>query len=288
MMLFLPADSLARLWPRALPGMIDAISKASEATLAKYGIVTLPDLIDFIAECSEETGGMTAVVESAAYTADRAHEVWPSIFPTAASAEAVVKDPVWLFYRTYGGRLGNRLATNDGYSYRGRGMIQITGRDWYAKIGARTGLPLVEVPDLAADPAHILECACAYWKLAGASAFANAGNFIAEVRRINGGTTNMASRLQWRAEVEKVLISEAVTAIPSSPSAPAVPADKGTKPMNFFTLLSTLLADAPEAVTLINQIMANPLAQDIENLLGVHTTVTPTPGQSLVIEPKSK
>lgn len=214
---------LTRLWPHALPGMVSGIA-ASSAALAKYGIVTLPDLIDFVAECSEETGGMTRVVESGAYSAQRASEVWPGLFPTAAAAAPYVVSERLLFSKTYGAWLGNRPGTDDGYAYRGRGMIQITGRDWYAKIGAETGLDLIGNPDLAAIPAHILECAAAYWKLAGVSALANAGDFIAEVRRINGGTTNMAARLQWRETCERVLTPEAIgIGVGASPSA-SVPA----------------------------------------------------------------
>lgn len=220
-MLTLTTDVLHRLWPHALPGMVEGVATASAETLQRFGIVTLRDLIDFIAECSEETGGMTRVVESGAYTAARAHEVWPRLFPTVADAVPFVMNERLLFNKTYGGRLGNHLP-DDGYNFRGRGMIQLTGRDWYTKIGAVTqigsdgrmvtGLDLVNNPDLVAHPVHTLACAAAFWKLAGVSKLANVGNFEGEVRRINGGLTNMAARLAWRATCMKILTPQAVMA----------------------------------------------------------------------------
>lgn len=224
MPLALSADVLARLWPHALPGMIDGVSKSSAAVLAKYKIATLPELIDFMAECSEETGGMTRVVESGAYSAERAHEVWPGLFPTAASAAPYVISEKLLFNHTYGARLGNIPNTGDGYNFRGRGMIQITGRSWYEKIGSASGLDLVDNPDLASSPDHILECAAAFWALDDVNKFADSGDFQGEVRRVNGGLTNMAARLEWRATCSKFLtLSTAMTA-------GAVPQPTATQP----------------------------------------------------------
>jgi putative chitinase len=270
--------------------------------LAKYGIVTLPNLIDFVAECSEETGGMTRVVESGAYSAERAHEVWPSLFPTAQAAAPWVQSEEVLFNRVYGGRLGNRRGTNDGYAFRGRGMIQITGRNWYSEIGAETGLSLVENPDIVAFPAYILECAAAYWKIAGVSALANAGDFIAEVRRINGGTTNMAARLQWRAECEKVLTPDVVIVSGSATPAPAQPKETATMatapstPFSFANLIAMAEGAAailPQAVqvgeaviTDVKILAASPGVVAIEAWINTNFTHVSTPGAAAVLEPK--
>lgn len=235
MTLALSAHVLSQLWPHALPGMIDGVARTSETALAKFGIKTPRELIDFMAQCSEETGGMKRVVESGAYTADRAHQVWPSLFPTVESAKLFVLSERALFNKTYGGRLGNHPATNDGYNFRGRGMIQITGRDWYDKIGRATGLDLIGNPDLVASPEHILECAAAYWALADVNQFADRNDFEGEVRRVNGGLTNMAARLEWRATCVKILAPSAVTAVEQQGAKPvtdttAAPATVNTSP----------------------------------------------------------
>lgn len=229
MPLVLTPDVLHRLWPHALPGMVEGVASASAVTLARYGITTRIDLVDFIAECSEETGAMTRVVESGAYSAERAHAVWPGLFPNAAAAVPFVVSERLLFNKTYGGRVGNRRGTDDGYNFRGRGMIQLTGRSWYEKVGVESGLDLVGNPDLVASPAHILECAAAYWKLAGVSRLANAGDFEGEVRRVNGALTNLAERLRWRALCQQVLTPQAIMdGGDEAPPAPPAVGERGS------------------------------------------------------------
>lgn len=204
----LSPELLRKLWPHATDATIAGVSAGSGEALLRYGITKLPQLSDFMAQCSEETGGGTLFVESGAYSAERAHEVWPGLFPTVQSAQAVVGDSKALFNKTYGGRLGNRPGTDDGYNFRGRGMIQITGRDWYTKIGKEIGLDLIANPDLAADPAHLLECALAFWKIEGVNALV--GDFRAETKRINGGYVNMASREAWRVTCAKFITTASV------------------------------------------------------------------------------
>lgn len=237
----LSTDVLSKLWPHALPGMIPAIAAGSSAVLAKYQLDTIPRLVAFISECSEETGGLTAVTESGRYSAERAHEVWPGLFPTAAAAAPFVVSEKTLFDKTYGGRYGNRPGTDDGYNFRGRGMIQITFRDEYEKIGTATGLDLLGDPDLVSAPEHILECAAAYWFVEGINAYVDKGDFVGEVRRISGGATNTPSRVQWRKICTEILTAEAVTVadpIPPAVSSVAQPApaivaaaQPGAKPM---------------------------------------------------------
>lgn len=285
MKFFLPVSLLQKLWPHALPGVVQGVSDASTRILDKYKITELPQLIDFMAECSEETGGMVSVIESGAYSAERAHAVWPSLFPTIQSAQAVVGYPQALFNRVYGGRLGNIPNTNDGYNFRGRGMIQLTGRGWYAKIAEATGFPILACPDLVSDPEYILECAAAFWMLDDVNS--TVGDFKREVKLINGGYTNMASRLAWEATCKSLLTLSAV-AIPigyanTAPVAQASPT-KETSMFSFGTILSMLSA-APEVVKEFETLMADPGVQKLEALFGIHTTLVVTPGSAAVIEP---
>lgn len=215
MTLYLPQPLLKQLWPHASVATIAGVSENSAEALQHYGITFISQLVDLMAECSEETGGGMAFVESGAYTAERAHAVWPSLFPTIQSAQAVVGDPKLLFDKTYGGRLGNGLGTDDGYNFRGRGLIQITGRSWYTMIAKETLLDLVNHPELAASPENLLECALAFWKLDKVND--TVGNLRAEVKRINGGYTNMAAREAWEATCQKLITTATVTAPTPSP-----------------------------------------------------------------------
>jgi len=217
---FLSAALLSTLWPHAKLPVIQGISGSSVDAFAKYPM-TVPELQDFFAQCSEETGGGMAFVESGHYSAERAHQVWPNLFPTAQSAQVIVGDEKALFNRTYGGRMGNREGTDDGYDFRGQGMIQLTGRDWFLRVGMDTGLDLINHPELAASPSTMLVCALSYWKLAKVNE--TVGDFTAEVIRVNGGTTNMAARLAWRAKCQEILTEQSLRAGMVSPPSPVIP-----------------------------------------------------------------
>ena len=93
---------------------------------------------------------------------------------------------------------GSELS-RDGWTYRGRGLIQETGHDKYAAEAQQTGLDCVANPDMLIDPTHCLEFACSFWLRAGLTPVANAGNFKLETLRLNGGYTNWSTREQWRA-----------------------------------------------------------------------------------------
>src|SRR3546814_13164545 len=85
----------------------------------------------------------------------------------------------------YGGRMGND-SRGDGWKYRGRGFIQITGKDGYREVGARAGLDLPADPGQANEPEHCLRVACAFWDWKRINARCDAGDFVAVTRRLNG------------------------------------------------------------------------------------------------------
>lgn len=104
-----------------------------------------------LATAYHETGlNMAPNVENLNYTsAARIRAVWPSRFPTVASAQPYVRNPKGLANKVYNGRMGNRTGTDDGWMYRGRGQVHITGRANYDKASAVVGYDLVAHPDLA-------------------------------------------------------------------------------------------------------------------------------------------
>ena len=196
--LAITAAMLTAWWPHAPHSLVDGIAASSEAVFAKYGLTTAAEVADFMAQISEETGGGFDTEENLHYSAPRLCQVWPSLFPSLASAAPYVGNPRLLADKVYGGRYGNQPGTDDGYNFRGRGLIQITFRDWYAKLGVATTLDLVNNPDLANAPAHALDVACAFWKSYGVNVFADRGDFRGETLRVNGGLTNYGTRLAWR------------------------------------------------------------------------------------------
>jgi putative chitinase len=203
----LAGEDIRRFAPGALNDYVDALIEAGQAELAGFGISDNPmRFCHFMAQIGHECGGLTVKRESLNYTTTaRLRAVWPSRFPDDASARPYVRNEEKLAEKVYGGRLGN-VQTGDGFRYRGRGFVQITGRGAYRDMGRKLQLPLEENPELAADPIVAVKIACRTWAdkaLAGErgmNALADDNKIEALTYRINGGYTNIEDR---RAEFRK-------------------------------------------------------------------------------------
>lgn len=121
----------------------------------KYGDGDVRKYAYVLATAAHETGmSMEPVTENLTYSsASRIMAVWPSRFPNLASAQPFVKKAQALANKVYGGRMGNDT-NNDGWTYRGRGYAQITGKELYARVGKLIGEDLVTTPDLAKRPEY--------------------------------------------------------------------------------------------------------------------------------------
>jgi putative chitinase len=188
-----------------------AIGTEAARTLFKYGITDTPErLAEFIANTGHETGGYSHFEESLRYSAKRLMAVWPSRFPTLASALPYAWDPtdpdredVALADLVYGARMGNQAnGTNDddGWEHRGRGMLQHTGKAEYDKLRA-IGLS----PDDVSDPAKSLIAACDYWSRAGTNSFIDRADWKGSRKSINGGYIGLEEVAARRARTLGVL-----------------------------------------------------------------------------------
>jgi putative chitinase len=145
----------------------------------RYGIVGTPRAAAFIAQIGHESGQLHYV-----------REIWG---PTAQQAG-------------YEGRadLGNTVK-GDGSKYRGRGLIQITGRANYTACGEALGLDLLSKPELLELPQHAAMSAAWFWSTKGLNTLADQGDFVKITRRINGGTNGLAARQALYYKALKVL-----------------------------------------------------------------------------------
>lgn len=167
--------------------MADAFAKHAPA----YGQdASKPRIAEFVAQIANETGGFRVFVENLNYRASVLLRQWPSHF-TPAQAAAAVGNPVEIASRAYGGRMGNApYPSQDGFTYRGRGALQLTGRAAYRRFGELTGLPLEQQPDLAADPADSVLIALAFFKEGDVNRWIDRGNFKAARGITNAGNPN--------------------------------------------------------------------------------------------------
>jgi putative chitinase len=180
-----------------LPKLQQYLPHLNDAMRA-FEINTLLRTAAFIAQISHESAQFTRMLESLNYTkAAGLMATWPKRFPTEASALPFVRNEEKLANFVYANRMGNGdSASGDGFRYRGRGVIQLTGRDGYRRAGEALGLDLVGRPELAQAPEVAFQVAGLYWKSNGLNALADVPDLGAITQRINGGQVGQAERMK--------------------------------------------------------------------------------------------
>ena len=158
------------------------------AACARFDINTPARLAGFVAQCHIESAGFTRLEEGLSYTTpERIRAVFPSRVPSLADAARLVRQPQALANRVYSGRLGNGdEASGDGWRYRGRGIVQLTGRANYADAATALGRPYVEQPELVAQPADACLTAAWFWHSRKLSILADSAQWDAITRAVNG------------------------------------------------------------------------------------------------------
>lgn len=162
-----------------------------------YGLDTPLRRAHFLAQLAHESGGFKRLVENLNYSADALMRTWPSRF-TPEKVKACARQPEKIANTVYAGRLGND-EPGDGWRYRGRGFIQLTGKANYAEYSQRLfgDDRLVTDPSQAAEPAVAIRIAGEYWTAKGLNTLADRDDIEAITRRINGGLNGLADRKRW-------------------------------------------------------------------------------------------
>jgi len=182
-------DTLNSIVPGAGP-WAPALSAAAE----RFDISTPARLAAFIAQTAHESANFKRLVENLNYSAEGLRKTWPSRFD-AETAAAYARQPERIANRVYANRIGNGdEASGDGWRFRGRGPIQITGRENYHKCGAALGLPLLIRPQLLEERDAGALSAAWFWATHGCNGIADTGDFTALTKRINGGTHGLQDR----------------------------------------------------------------------------------------------
>lgn len=162
----------------------------------------------FIAQTAHESKGYSAFIESFYYsTAEQLTKTWSKRF-SADIAAAYARQPEKTANHAYGGRadLGNGdEASGDGWRYRGRGVIQTTGRINYKACGIGLSLDLITSPELLEWPLNAFRSAGWYWKSRNCNAFADSTDFIGLTKAINGGLNGLDDRKDYYARAKSVL-----------------------------------------------------------------------------------
>jgi putative chitinase len=165
------------------------------------GIVSQLEKAHFTAQLGHESSGFKRLTENLNYSAERLGAVFPKYFPTVAEQRKYAYNPVMIANRVYADRIGNGgPESGDGWKYRGRGFLQLTGRANYSD--ASKALfddeeVLLNNPDLAAEPATAARIAVFFWNKKNIRPLAMADDIEGVTRKVNGALNGLDDRKDW-------------------------------------------------------------------------------------------
>jgi putative chitinase len=187
----------------------DSVIEQIPDTAAKFGITTPLRLAHFLSQCSHESAGFKAVQENLNYSAKGLMDIFKKYFPTQTLAEQYQKNPQKIASKVYGGRMGNGVeSTGEGYKFRGRGFIQLTGKQNYTNFAKFIGEDTVANPDLVATKYPLASAAFFFqsnglWSICDKGADDKTVTLV--TKRVNGGEIGLTDRIRHFKEYYKLL-----------------------------------------------------------------------------------
>ena len=167
--------------------------------LPQYDITDIARTAAFMAQCAHESGGFTMLSENLNYSAQGLMGVFKKYFPTLELANAYARQPEKIANRVYGGRMGNGPeSSGEGWKFRGRGLIQLTGKYNYRRCSEYLfeDWTLLEVPDCLTQPYYALHSACWFWSANKLNTLADQQDIRMMTKRINGGFIGLEDRVK--------------------------------------------------------------------------------------------
>ena len=186
----------------------DAVIAQIPDTAKKFNITNNLRLAHFLSQCGHESGGFKAVSENLNYSADGLKKIFGKYFPGTLS-ESYAKQPEKIASRVYGGRMGNGdEASKEGYKFRGRGFIQLTGKANYTNFTKFIGEDCISNPDLVSTKYPLASAAFFFdsnklWSICDKGA--DDATVTAVTKRVNGGTIGLPDRIKHFKEYYNLL-----------------------------------------------------------------------------------
>lgn len=204
-------DQIMLLAPHCSASYRDAFGNG-QPVLVRYGIAdNALRVAHFIAQMMHESGALTLQFENLRYSPERLPQIWPHRFRPLGPLDPrkYAWNPEKLANEVYRGRMGN-VGPGDGYLYRGRGMLQLTGKDSYARATTILRASSPDAPDLTREPDAVvsaewsLQVAAAAWQARGCNAAADLNDVAKVTFLINGGDLGLAERIIWTAKTRAI------------------------------------------------------------------------------------
>ena len=169
---------------------------AIQETCDKFEINTPERQAGFIAQCAHESGMFKFMEENLNYSDKALVSVFGKYF-NADTALEYARKPEKIANRVYANRMGNGdELSGDGWKYRGRGLIQLTGKENYTRFGNAIGENIVDTPEIVATPKYACLSAGWFWSANGLNKLADAKDILGMTKRINGGTIGLDHRTE--------------------------------------------------------------------------------------------
>jgi len=189
-----------------------ALAEALNEVFPKYDINTANRAAGFIAQCGHESAGFTVLKENLNYSAQSLNAVFPKYFKNAGrDAEEYHRQPEKIANVIYANRMGNGdTESGEGYKFRGRGAIQLTGKDNYSKFASSIGMDIDDAIEYIETLQGAIESACWFWKTNNINKFCDDDDILTMTKRINGGTIGLEDRKKHYEHAKHVLGGEDV------------------------------------------------------------------------------
>jgi putative chitinase len=188
------ASQILAISPPCKPDVAEGLAQCLPAIFEQYAIDTPLRVAHFLAQTAHESEGFTHFVENLNYSAAGLKNTFPKYFHQVSPA-AYARNPEKIANHVYASRMGNgNEASGDGWKFRGRGMIQLTGRDNYTHFSNDAGKDAVQNPDLLSTPEGAAESAAWYWKERDINKPADEDDVVTVTKLINGGILGLDER----------------------------------------------------------------------------------------------
>ena len=200
------AIQLHAIMPYCPQNELQPFAQYLSAAMQEGQITTVQRMACFLGQIAYESNQLRAWVEDLNYSVNALMATWPRTFPTAVIASQYAMQPQKLANHIYANRIGNGPeVSGDGWNYRGRGPIQLTGKANYQAAGQFLSVDLVANPDWVASSAQGFRVAVWYWTTHNLNQYADANDIISITRAINGGTLGLQAREAYTQQALAVL-----------------------------------------------------------------------------------
>ena len=201
------ASQILTISPNCNQEVADGLAQCLPAVLEKYSISTPLRVAHFLAQTAHESAGFTHFVENLDYSASGLENTFPKEFRTVKAAD-YARNPEKIANRVYANRMGNGdEASGDGWKFRGRGMIQLTGHENYDAFSNHSGKDAIQDPDLLSEVEGAAESAAWYWLERDINKPADEDDVVMVTKLINGGTLGLDER-KHLLEIAKRVVKE--------------------------------------------------------------------------------